>query len=431
MSDVLGVDQLKVVYNDSQICALSDVSFSLKPGDILGVMGDSGSGKSTLATAMMNLWEKGMVEQTGTIIKSPLELRMAMVFQDPVLTLDPLSKVKHQCLEVLRIWDSQLSLLEMEQQIKDVFDQVALSYEDVKNHYPHQLSGGMAQRLGIALALFQKPSVLIADEPTTALDAETQWQILDLLKELAGRLNIATIVISHDPQVIRYIAQNLVYLNKGSVQYSGHLNDVIKQLPQLFKEQSNSVSEKQNDHDPILKIQKLSCSYQNQLVLKNLFLDLYPGEILGILGKSGAGKTTLLRCLLNLIPYSGEISYDGPKTDIQPIFQNPRASLNPRLTIGEQLRDVVQLRKESSLTDIEIILKDVQLDGTYLEFYPSELSGGQCQRVAIARALLLKPKILLADEPTASLDASLQTECLISFERAVQTSWDEHDDDCT
>lgn len=395
---MITVKNVSVKYLYSDIQALQNLSFSLERGEILGVMGDSGSGKSTLAMALMGLLDPTKVEQTGVIASEGEDTVRAMVFQDPVLTLDPLMTVGAQVEELKTLY---ASLVDPTTSLwgEDLFTAVGLSYIAIKNKYPHQLSGGMCQRVGVAMALMRQPHLLIVDEPTTALDRETREQILALLQNVTQKFNMATVLISHDPEVIEHVANKTLYLQEG--RQSGSFR-VDKDLSPLSRRGESSAA-------VLLDVKNLNCQIKGQTILSNVTLSLKEGEIVGLLGRSGSGKTTLLRCLLNLVPFEGQIDYKGSSHGLQPIFQNPRASLNPKMTVRSQLEDIRKLAGQGSLVEV---MEDVQLERSYLDAYPPQLSGGQCQRVAIARALLLQPKILLADEPTASLDASLQVNVL-------------------
>ncbi|MBD2312752.1 ABC transporter ATP-binding protein [Desertifilum sp. FACHB-1129] len=475
MTDLFRVENLRVAYpqtSPSVEWAVDDVSFTLKAGERMGLVGESGCGKSTLGRAAMRLLPpitqiEGKVWFQGQSVfeLNPTELRkfrgeaVALVFQDPMTRLDPLMTIGDHCIETLRAHQPELS----KQQAKEI----ALStLEAVKipaarwSQYPHEFSGGMRQRVAIALALLLNPKLIVADEPTTSLDVTVAAQILQELTRLCREREMGLLVISHDLAMIGE------YCDKIGVMYNGRLvelgeTEAIFRQPQheytrsLLKaalhiqatpdaEVSPQPLEK---IEPLLRVTELKQHYTLEgSLIQQLFrketpaikavdgvtLELYPGEIFGLVGESGCGKSTLSRTLLQLIrPTSGTVEFLGQnlthanrktlrefRRQMQMVFQDPHACLNPLMTIGESIADPLLIHKLANPKEAKVqvlqMLERVGLSPAtgYYDRYPGELSGGQQQRVAIARALITRPKLLICDEPVSMLDASVQAQVL-------------------
>jgi ABC-type glutathione transport system ATPase component len=374
----------------------------------------------------MGLLDSQDVDQSGDIFLEERNVKsahpMAMIFQDPVQTLDALMTVKQQCMELMSIYYPSWGVDKKRVIAHKKLVQVQLDVQDVWLKYPHQLSGGMCQRVGIALALLGEPLVLIADEPTTALDTTIQEEIVTLLLNLKAECSLACLFISHDVELVERVSDRVLFLsstenspvlNRSTSRIEGReFNRRVRDSPTPTG--SPSLEKEKFFSKKIIEISHLSCVYHHlqtlpKQVFNNINLTLHEGEILGLVGPSGSGKSTLKKCILGLIPYKGNIEYTDLKpTDIQPIFQNPWASLNDKMTVKQQLKDILEIKGITNEQVLLDALRDVDLERICLQCYPSQMSGGQCQRVAIARALLLDPRVLIADEPTASLDASLR-----------------------
>ena len=464
---VLSVANLNVSFNTrgTIIKAVSDLSFDLQKNEVLGIVGESGSGKSQTVLSLM-----GLLESNGTAIGSATfnnkeilglpdkELNkirgneIAMIFQDPMSSLNPYITIGDQMTGVLKQHKKQNKKKARERCI-EMLDAVRLPNPEKRiDGYSFELSGGMRQRVMIATALLTNPDLLIADEPTTALDVTVQEKILDLILEVTERFSMSVILITHDLGVVARTCDNVLVLKNGTKQEYGNINQIFYS-PQaehtqelLFKSKElndpQAVTKKEAIEKPNTHIKNLSVffpipkdgpfSRQEYLrAVDNLSIDIKEGEVLGVVGESGSGKSTLARCILKLQkPSSGKISVFSNdilkmnrkqtkkfRKNIQIVFQDPFSSLNPRMTVSETLLEPLKVffqkaTKNLSIKKITSCLEDVGLNATFLGRYPHELSGGQCQRVAIARALISEPKLLVCDEAVSALDASIRSEII-------------------
>lgn len=439
---------------------VQNVSFDIRPGETLCVVGESGSGKSVSALAVMGLLPKdGLVPNNGRILvegedvlmASPRRLRemratrMAMIFQEPMTALNPVVPVGRQIDEVLRI-HSGLRPIERREKVLGILDSVHLP--DVKRiygAYPHELSGGQRQRIVISIALILRPKLLIADEPTTALDVTTQKQILLLIRELQEQHNTAVMFITHDFGVVAEIADRIVVMNQGRVVEIGQREDLLARPSQAYTRMLVSsvpslipVKREAQEAEVVLEVSKLNKIYAKKRLLgrnnivaaaQDVNLTLRRGEIVGVVGESGSGKSTVARCVVRLIePSSGTIRVNGTdiaqatKPDlrtlrqrIQIVFQDPYRSLNPRMRVGDSIIEGLinfGTSREEALGKARELLRVVRLDADAMQRYPHQFSGGQRQRICIARALALEPDILVADEAVSALDVSVQAQVL-------------------
>jgi peptide/nickel transport system ATP-binding protein len=441
--------------------AVENVSFAVAPGEIVCVVGESGSGKSVTAHAVMGLLPPGQLTATAgrvllegddLLLKSPAEMRrirgdrISMIFQEPMTALNPVMKVGDQIAEVLDI-HSHLSEAEKRARVRDVMGAVRLPEpERMIDAYPHQLSGGQRQRIMIAAALVLDPVLLIADEPTTALDVTTQAQILKLIKELRERRNTGVLFITHDFGVVAEIAHRVVVMQHGRVVEQGSVEDVlrrprhdytrmlIRSVPSLAPPARAPIT----DAPIVLETRQLSKTYlsggffANRRVVaaaKDVNLSVRRGETLGVVGESGSGKSTVARCIARLIePSKGAILIEGAdvarlspralrphRKRVQIVFQDPYRSLNPRRTVGDAIIEgPVNFGMDASdaVARAKNLMRLVGLDGEALARFPHQFSGGQRQRICIARALAMDPEILVADEPVSALDVSVQAQVL-------------------
>ncbi len=443
--------------------AVQDISFDLERGQILCVIGESGSGKSVTANAIMGLLSKvirvasGAIHLDGTnIVGMPTEklrdLRgrvVSMIFQDPLSALNPLMTVGAQITEVMAAHGVGTPESRRARAI-ELLAEVGLPDPELMYHqYPFRLSGGQRQRVMIAMALTLEPTILIADEPTTALDVTTQAQILKLIRDIQRRKGMSVMFITHDFGVVAEIADSVVVMEKGRLVEQGSAEQVLKSprhpytrrliaaVPHLTGKDRPPL--KTASEAPILKVEGLVKTYRSGSALfgsqrivpavREVSFDLAPGRTLGVVGESGSGKSSLGRLLIKLMDSDGgRIVFEGrdiaqlsePKfrtlrPQIQMIFQDPFASLNPRSTIGQILTvgpvahgmPYAKAREEA-----RALLAHVGLDAGAFGRYPHEFSGGQRQRIGIARALMFKPKLLVADEAVSALDVSIQAQIL-------------------
>lgn len=426
-------------------------------------MGESGSGKSSSSMALLGLLPttarvSGSIKLLGREIAGldKRELRrvrgqqIAVIFQEPMTALNPVYTVGFQIVETLRT-HFDLTPAQAKERAIELLDKVDMPDPETAFHkYPHQLSGGQRQRAMIAQAISCDPVLLIADEPTTALDVTVQAEILDLLRSLRTRLDSAIVLITHDMGVVADLADSIMVMKDGVAVEQGTALDIFQRpqhpytqsllaaVPHLgidITEAGSGQSDRQGV-EPVLSFLDVSIEYPKRgrvpafLAADDITLDVYPGEIVGLVGESGSGKTTLGRAAVGLLPikYGRLISAgidisSASMKDLRPlrrkagiVFQDPGSSLNPRMPIGESIGEPLLLAKEAEGKEldrrVEELLSQVELPASYRNRYPHELSGGQRQRVGIARALALAPELLVADEPTSALDVSVQARFL-------------------
>ncbi|NLJ90047.1 MAG: ABC transporter ATP-binding protein [Clostridiales bacterium] len=457
---------------------VKNISFQVKKGEILGVVGESGSGKSMTALCMMGLLPKDVLVK-GSIYFNGIDLlglneddlrrlkgkEMSMVFQEPMTSLNPSMKIGRQVEEMLVLHEANLSKEERRKRTIEALGQAGLSSgETIYDKYPHQLSGGMRQRVMIAMAMICKPKLLIADEPTTALDVTTQAKIIELIKEICEVNGTTIIFISHDLSVVRKICDRVLVMEDGNLVEEGSIEEIftnpkksytkklLKAIPiidldnkiekqnvskefKLLKPtdseiNSSPINNYKLDSDRILEVKNLNVYYQDQKgllaketmthIVKDVSLYVKRGETLGIVGESGSGKSTLSKTIVGMIDnYDGEIIL--PNIKPQMVFQDPYSSLNPVKKVGwileEPLKLQTKLKKEERKERVRQILRDVDLDEKYADYYLSELSGGQRQRVAIGASLIVNPEFIVLDEPVSALDVTVQHQIIELLKR--------------
>ncbi|MEH1890417.1 MAG: ABC transporter ATP-binding protein [Nostoc sp.] len=479
------IENLRVAYpqrsGEEASWAVDDVSLSLQPGERMGLVGESGCGKSTIGRAVMRLLPassriQGRVtfQEQSVFDLTPNQLRkfrgeaIALIFQDPMTRLDPLMTIGKHCIETLQAHSPELSTRSAKKKALATLEKVNIPASRW-NQYPHEFSGGMRQRVAIALALLLNPKLIVADEPTTSLDVTVSAQILQELTRLCGEENMGLLLISHDLAMVAEYCDRIGVMYNGkmvemgstetvfrhpqheytrsllkaalhiqAVNDSGELiivNDEQKQLPIINKQSPIlSLTELKQYYtiEPNFIERLLNTQTQTIKAVDGINLDLYSKEILGLVGESGCGKSTLSRTILQLIrPTSGKVEFLGQdltrlsrqeirssRRQIQIVFQDPHACLNPVMTVGQSIADPLFIHnladpvkaKEQVLWMLEKV--GLTPPKVYYERYPSDLSGGQQQRVAIARALITHPKLLICDEPVSMLDASVQSQVL-------------------
>ncbi|MEM6663377.1 MAG: ABC transporter ATP-binding protein [Pseudomonadota bacterium] len=439
--------------------AVQDISFTVGSGEIVCVVGESGSGKSVTAQAVMGLLPRELKAEQGqtllegedTLKASPVELRdlrgtrMAMIFQEPMTALNPVARVGEQISEMLEI-HTAMSASERRARAIEIMNAVHLpDAEKMVDSYPHQLSGGQRQRIMIAMALVLDPALLIADEPTTALDVTTQAQILTLVKEMQERRGTGVLFITHDFGVVAEIADRVVVMQHGRIIEQGPRDQVLLNPQEPYTQMLMAAvpSMMPPERSPVVgetaaKTRKLVKQYGSSgwfgggrkvLAASEVNLQLARGETLGIVGESGSGKSTVARCIVRLIdPTSGDIELDGTEiatisqADLRPhrrkmqiVFQDPYRSLNPRRTVGLAMIEAPMnfgMPKEEAMSNARDLMELVGLSGDALDRYPHQFSGGQRQRICIARAMMVNPELLIADEAVSALDVSVQAQVL-------------------
>ena len=437
--------------------AVDDVSLIVNPGEIVCVVGESGSGKSVTAQAVMGLLPRELKSESGSIIlqgenilgASPARLRelrgtrMSMIFQEPMTSLNPVMRVGEQIEEVLQI-HTGLSGRDRRKRVLDIMSAVHLpDPERILDAYPHQISGGQRQRIMIASALVLDPALLIADEPTTALDVTTQAQILRLIREMQERRGTGVLFITHDFGVVAEIAHRVVVMQAGKVVETGPREEILQRPQQPYTRMLIAAvpglvapERAPNTGRVVLATERLSKVYRLGLTTaqavraaENVDIVVRRGETVGIVGESGSGKSTVARCIVRLIPpTSGAIRIDdvdvaqlpesrlrAHRRHVQIVFQDPYRSLNPRRTVGASIMEGPMnfgLSRPQALDRARELVRLVGLPEDALSRYPHQFSGGQRQRIAIARALAMEPQLLIADEAVSALDVSVQAQVL-------------------
>ncbi len=440
--------------------AAINMNFEVDAGKVLAIVGESGSGKSTTALGLMSLLASnartsGSVRVKGEemIGAKPSTLRkfrgkeVAYIFQEPMTALNPVYTIGFQIVETLR---THFDMGPKQAKVRAI---ELLTLVDIPNpqgsfdKYPHQLSGGQRQRAMIAQSLACDPALLVADEPTTALDVTVQAEILDLMRGLRTKLNSAILLITHDMGVVADMADEILVMKDGNTVEHGSADQIFNRPQHPYTQELLAAVPKLGSSvlrtlpaaaspQPVLKLENVTIQYPKRgripafTAVKNFSLEIFPGEVVGLVGESGSGKTTVGRAAIGLLPIKeGSIEIVGKdishatQKELRPIrrhtgivFQDPASSLNPRLPIGESIGEPIflaGLAKGAELAHkVEDLLDQVELPRSYRNRYPHELSGGQRQRVGIARALALTPDLLIADEPTSALDVSVQARFL-------------------
>ena len=441
--------------------AAINVSFEVEAGKTLAIVGESGSGKSTVAMSIMSLLASN-ARVTGSVKVKEQEVlgastamlqkyrgkEVAYIFQEPMTALNPVYTIGFQIIETLRN-HFDMEPKEARNRAIELITMVEIpDPERSVDKYPHQLSGGQRQRAMIAQALACDPALLIADEPTTALDVTVQAEILDLMRGLRTRLNSGILLITHDMGVVADMADDIMVMQSGNTVEHGSADQIFNRpthpytqqllasVPKLGSTTMRQLEPSQAAKEPVLRLRNVTIEYPKRgripafVAVEDFSLEIFPGEIVGLVGESGSGKTTVGRASIGLLPIkSGQLEVVGQdisgasQKDLRQIrrstgivFQDPASSLNPRLPIGESIGEplfLAKIAKDKELDRrVEDLLASVELPRSYRNRYPHELSGGQRQRVGIARALALTPDILIADEPTSALDVSVQARFL-------------------
>ena len=485
MSPAIKVRGLTVEFNG--VPAVKSVDLNISRGHIVGIVGESGSGKSTLASALIGLLPNSARITSGQIFfddqvntsATPEILRelrghfISMVSQDTLSALNPVLTIGEHLIDIQ--FRENISLAEKKQRSIAALESVHMPDPEARmSMYPHELSGGQKQRVSIAMAVMVKPKILIADEPTTALDATLEVEIIALLKELQSKIGCAMVFVTHHLGVVASLCDDVVVMHQGSIQEVGNVRDVFltpkndytkkllkcdparieekcRLLPTMEAPNQKRVEDEEaktkrlsRDRAPILQIKNLTVKFPKPFGLATLFqkaisrditavnnvsLNLFAGETLAIVGESGSGKTTLIRSIIRLVScQTGTISFFGKsildqsrndlesaRNEIALIFQDPIGSLSPRMTVEKIIKEALPSgggNANDQGQEVQSLLSLVGLPAKFSSRYPHELSGGQARRVCVARALAQKPKLLIADEPTAGLDVSIQGEIL-------------------
>nr|WP_318380950.1 microcin C ABC transporter ATP-binding protein YejF [uncultured Enterobacter sp.] len=463
-SPLLQIDSLTIAFRqqDQLRTVVSDLSLHISAGETLALVGESGSGKSVSALSVLRLLPSPPVEYpTGDILFHGASLlhapektlrsvrgnKIAMIFQEPMVSLNPLHTLEKQLYEVLSLHRGMRREAARSEML-DCLDRVGICNARSRlGDFPHQLSGGERQRVMIAMALLTRPELLIADEPTTALDVSVQAQILQLLRELRDELNMGLLFITHNLSIVKKLADNVAVMHNGKCVEQNSARELFARPVHAYtqrlldSEPSGDPVPLQADAPPLLQVENLGVAFPvrkgifrrvvgKKPVVNNISFTLRPGETLGLVGESGSGKSTTGLALLRLIASEGRIIFDGkPLHDwgrkqmlpvrhrIQVVFQDPNSSLNPRLDVQQIIEEGLRVHQpalsaQAREEQVIQVMNEVGLDPKTRHRYPAEFSGGQRQRIAIARALILKPELMVLDEPTSSLDRTVQAQIL-------------------
>ena len=456
------------------VTAAENISYTVREGQVLAIVGESGSGKSVTSMSLLGLLPPNgrahgvaLLDGEDTLTATTQRLRqirgkdIAVIFQEPMTAMNPVYTIGFQIVEALKQHFPSMTRTEARERALELLTLVELP-DPAKafDSYPHQLSGGQRQRAMIAQSISCDPKVLIADEPTTALDVTVQAEILDLLRSLNDKLGTGIILITHDMGVVADMADHVLVMKDGHIVESGssaeifgnptaqYTRDLLAAVPHLGTgPASKGALADRTNQTPIVEFKSVDITYPKRgrvaafNAAQDVTFSIYPGEVVGLVGESGSGKTTIGRALVGLLPIAGgDLTIDGHtmagigskelrelRQNIGIVFQDPGSSLNPRWPIGHSIAEPLTLNgsfsKEEINTRVVELLDMVELPHSYRNRYPHELSGGQRQRVGIARALALSPKVLVADEPTSALDVSVQArvlELLIKIQREQQ-----------
>lgn len=460
---ILEVENLGVDFwvGNEWIPAAKNIDYRVNPGEVLAIVGESGSGKSVSSMSLLGLLpSNGRVhgsarlngeELVGASLAKLRRVRgkdIAVIFQEPMTALNPVYRVGFQIVEALRV-HFPMTPSEAKSRALELLALVEMpDPQKAFDSYPHQLSGGQRQRAMIAQSISCDPDMLIADEPTTALDVTIQAEILELLRHLHKRLNSAIVIITHDMGVVADLADNVIVMRDGEIVERGSVHDIFNKAQHPYTQEllaavphlgmGGAVESEivRREDEPVLLLDHVDIEYPKRgrvpafKAVDDASFRIYPGEVVGVVGESGSGKTTVARAAVGLLPVAGgtltvaghDLSQTNAKElravrrEIGIVFQDPGSSLNPRFPVGESIGEPLLLSglfgKKQIDARVEELLDQVELPRGFRNRYPHELSGGQRQRIGIARALALSPKLLVADEPTSALDVSVQARVL-------------------
>ena len=472
MNNILEISNLSINFatRDGSFKAVEDISFNIENNKTMALVGESGSGKSVTAMSILQLLPRPQASYSqissikfkgDEIIDAPndklLNIRgniVSMVFQEPMTSLNPYHRVGNQITESI-ILHTNTSKKEAIDEAKKLLELVEI--DDVERRfyaYPHELSGGQRQRVMIAMALVNKPQLLIADEPTTALDVTIQAQILDLMSKLKNELGMSILFITHDLGLVQQFSDHICVMKDGIIVEQGVTSNVFNNpshdyTKRLLDAEPKPKETRALNNNPIIQVDNLNVYYNIPSAnifkkstfhaVKDVSFKIFENTTIGLVGESGSGKSTLGKAIANLISYEGDVFFKGKdlnsnsskekkelKKNIQIVFQDPYGSLSPRMTIGEIVGEGLgvhfKLSKKERELKIDKVLSDVGIEVNAKNKYPHEFSGGQRQRIAIARSLIMNPSFMILDEPTSALDRSIQIQ-VINLLKSIQDEY--------
>jgi ABC-type microcin C transport system duplicated ATPase subunit YejF len=472
MNNILEINNLSINFatRDGAFKAVDDISFNIENNKTMALVGESGSGKSVTAMSILQLLPRPQASYSQAssikfkgdeIIDAPndklLNIRgniVSMVFQEPMTSLNPYHRVGNQITESI-ILHTNTTKKEATDEAKKLLELVEI--DDVERRfyaYPHELSGGQRQRVMIAMALVNKPQLLIADEPTTALDVTIQAQILDLMSKLKNELGMSILFITHDLGLVQQFSDNVCVMKDGIIVEQGVTSDVFNNpshdyTKRLLDAEPKPKETRTLNNNPIIEVDNLNVFYNIPSVnifkkntfhaVKDVSFKIFENTTIGLVGESGSGKSTLGKAIARLVAYDGNVFFKSKninsnshknnkelKKDIQIVFQDPYGSLSPRMTIGEIVGEGLgvhfKLSKKEKEFKIDKVLSDVGIEINAKNKYPHEFSGGQRQRIAIARSLIMNPSFMILDEPTSALDRSIQIQ-VINLLKSIQDEY--------
>ena len=472
MSNILEIENLSISFatRDGNFKAVDNISFNIQKNKTLALVGESGSGKSVTAMSILQLLPRPQASYSQVssikfkgeeIINAPydklLKIRgniVSMVFQEPMTSLNPYHRVGYQITESITLHTNSTKK-EAIDEAKKLLELVEI--DDIERRfyaYPHELSGGQRQRIMIAMALVNRPQLLIADEPTTALDVTIQAQILDLMSKLKNELGMSILFITHDLGLVQQFSDHVCVMKDGNIVEQGVTSEVFNNPGHDYTKRLLEAEPKPKEStilntNPIIKVDNLNVYYnipsenifktKTFHAVKKVSFKIFENTTIGLVGESGSGKSTLGKAIANLISYKGDIFFKGKnlnsnssiekkdlKKNIQIVFQDPYGSLSPRMTIGEIVGEGLgvhfKLSKKERELKIDKVLKDVGIEVNAKNKYPHEFSGGQRQRIAIARSLIMNPSFMILDEPTSALDRSIQIQ-VINLLKSIQDEY--------
>ena len=472
MNKILEINNLSINFatRDGSFSAVKNISFEIEKNQTMALVGESGSGKSVTAMSILQLLPRPQATYSNDssikfnnneLINAPKEQLLSirgnivsMVFQEPMTSLNPYHKVGNQITESILLHSSS-SKKEATKEAMDLMSLVEIDDVERRFHsYPHELSGGQRQRIMIAIALVNKPELLIADEPTTALDVTIQAQILDLMSKLKSELGMSILFITHDLGLVKEFSDKVCVMKDGEIVEQGNTNNVFENpahpyTKKLLDAEPQPKIEGYIDEYPVIDIKVLNVFYnipsanffkKNSFhAVKDVSFKIFKNTTIGLVGESGSGKSTLGKAIANLVKYEGDIIFKGKnlnlnsskenkelKKNVQIVFQDPYGSLSPRMTIGEIVGEGLgvhfKLSKKEKEQKIDKVLSDVGIEFSAKNKYPHEFSGGQRQRIAIARSLIMNPDFMILDEPTSALDRSIQIQ-VINLLKDIQNEY--------